>query len=202
MNRLFRSQQPRSSSFARRALTSMTAMASVQTSSCLLDIERCLQHSQELIWSGACQFGNRNAHDFKMIENGSNTNYMSVIMGSLDPSKRDPSGAGVTMDRSFNVQKTLSPATSDETFNMHEFTVLENGDKALHIISNPIYADVSSLSSNRTKDWIFDGGFQERNLATGEVLFEWSCLKSGVVFSESDKELHGQPTAEEPWDWL
>jgi len=106
------------------------------------------------------------------------------------------------MDRSFNIQKTLAPATSDETFNMHEFTVLENGSKAMHIISNPLYADVSSLGNNRTKAWIFDGGFQERDLNTGKVLFEWSCLDSGVDFTESDKHLQGHPSAENPWDWL
>ena len=137
-----------------------------------------------------------------MIENGSDTNYMSAIVNSLKSTLHDPSGAGIIMDKSFNVRKTLSPATSDETFNMHEFTVLEDGRKALHIISNPAYADVSSMGGNRSESWIFDGGFQERECSTGKVLFEWSCLQSGVAFSESDKVLQGQPSAEDPWDWL
>lgn len=64
----------------------------------------------------------------------------------------------------------VSPV-GDMDGDLHEFVITANGT-ALVTIYHPIPADLSSVGGPEL-GWLYDGIFQEIDIATGELLFEW-----------------------------
>ncbi|KAL4902133.1 ASST-domain-containing protein [Aspergillus multicolor] len=58
---------------------------------------------------------------------------------------------------------------------IHEFRVVE-GKTALVEIYEPVIRDLERHGGSSEQEWIVDGIFQELDLDSGEVLFEWSSL--------------------------
>lgn len=54
---------------------------------------------------------------------------------------------------------------------LHDFVITAN-DTALVTIYDPIPADLSSVGGPEL-GWLYDGVFQEIDIATGKLLFEW-----------------------------
>lgn len=101
-----------------------------------------------------------------------------------------------------SVQSGLGRAPSD----VHEFTVLPGGT-ALMTIFQPRPYDLTSFGVSQPIGWVIDGVFQEVDIRTGEVLFEWRSLDHvslnetyNYIGSNADAGL-GNTTAQ-GWDYL
>lgn len=154
---------------------------------------------QELVWSGACQFENRVACDFRVLQ-ANGTSFLSAIMLPADPN--DLSAHAMIMDNSYSVAKRffVQPGTHP-SFNMHEFMLVDQGSRVLHISSRPRYVDMSEVLNGTASGWIVDLGIHEVDLATGEVTFEW-WSSDHIDLSESSAPVSRDTTANNPWDWM
>ena len=57
----------------------------------------------------------------------------------------------------------------------HEFHII-NEETALIQIYHPVPRDLTAYGGSRQHQWIVDARFQELEIETGDVLFEWSSL--------------------------
>lgn len=101
-----------------------------------------------------------------------------------------------------SVQSGLGRAPAD----VHEFTVLPGGT-ALMTIFQPRPYDLTSFGVSQPIGWVIDASFQEIDIGTGEVLFEWRALDH-VALNETYNYLgsnadagFGNTTAQ-AWDYL
>jgi len=79
-------------------------------------------------------------------------------------------GKYVMLDQSYQVYKTIS-ATNDLDGDLHEFKITENGT-ALMTVYKGTTADLTAFGI-ASQGWIYDSIFQEIDIETGELLFEW-----------------------------
>ena len=83
---------------------------------------------------------------------------------------------------------------------LHEFSITSD-DTALIVIYAPVQTDLSSINE-RESGWIYEGVFQEIDIETGELRFEWNA-SSHVNFNETYKEFEDEHGSEEsPWDFF
>lgn len=78
--------------------------------------------------------------------------------------------------------KTVQSLSGRSPLDQHEFLV--TNDSALIDIYEPTRYDLSDYGISSGQGWILDCIFQEINLTSGELLFEWSALDH-VALSES-----------------
>lgn len=74
------------------------------------------------------------------------------------------------LDSTYTQKYVVSPIGMYEG-DLHDFQITSN-DTALLMIYDPIPMDLSSIGGPKL-GWIYDGVFQEVNLETGELLFQW-----------------------------
>jgi hypothetical protein len=75
------------------------------------------------------------------------------------------------LDSLYEVFREISPVGENLDGDLHEFRLTENGT-ALMTSYDIIPADLSSLNGPAS-GWIYDGVFQEIDVATGALIFEW-----------------------------
>ncbi|KAJ4292417.1 hypothetical protein N0V90_009079 [Kalmusia sp. IMI 367209] len=88
---------------------------------------------------------------------------------------------------------------------LHEFEVV-NGKSALHEIYQPLQLDLSPFGGNDQQTWIVDARFQEVDIDTGNVLFEWRSLdhvspNDAILSLVSGRAGSGYDSAS-AWDYL
>ncbi|KAK5944019.1 hypothetical protein PMZ80_003300 [Knufia obscura] len=102
------------------------------------------------------------------VQNYRGEQYLTFWAGTMDISFGR--GTYYMLDSSYQVYKQFSAANSIEG-DFHEFSITENGTALLTMY--PITpADLTSLGV-KGQGWIYDGVFQEIDIETGELLFEW-----------------------------
>lgn len=79
------------------------------------------------------------------------------------------------MDNSYHIIDTVSAGSGRAPTDVHEFTVLPNGT-ALTTIFQPVQYDLSAFGVDQPFGWVVEGIFQEIDIVTGEVVFEWRSL--------------------------
>ena len=83
---------------------------------------------------------------------------------------------------------------------LHEFSITDN-DTALIIIYTPAPANLSSVGGDEN-GWIYDGVFQEIDIETGELRFEWNA-STHVPVNETYNERGDAGSSEgSPWDYF
>lgn len=82
---------------------------------------------------------------------------------------------------------------------LHSFEITVD-DTAITSVYQPIEFDLSSADGTRGKGWIWDGLFQELDIETGEVKFQWRASEH-IALNES-YEAVGVATEKSKWDWL
>ena len=86
----------------------------------------------------------------------------------------------------------------------HEFNILPDGVTALATVYKPLQFDLSSHGLPSQLGWIYNSGFQELDITTGELLFEWLAADH-ISTLETIRPLQinreGQ-TASAPWDYF
>ncbi len=91
------------------------------------------------------------------------------------------------MDDTYTIRHNIS-APGFEFGDMHEFELTSNGT-ALVTIYNPIPADLSALGG-AAQGYILDGVFQEIEIETGKVLFQWNA-SDHIPLKTSKKPMKG-----------
>jgi hypothetical protein len=87
--------------------------------------------------------------------------------------KTSGTGSYYMLDSSYQVYKKIDAVGEDLHGDLHEFKITEQGT-ALLTAYTPVQVDLTPMGWFRTKQgWIVDNIFQEVDLATGELLFEW-----------------------------
>ena len=122
------------------------------------------------MWSGACQYDNRNAVDFRpMHVNGSEllSVYLPQIQGIMIQGK-DSQRSAVLMD---NHYEEVSRATLPDgyTLDLHKFNVQPNGRSALLTYTKNVDADARILGQEVTRK-VLNSGFQEVQLDTDNII--------------------------------
>lgn len=111
------------------------------------------------------------------------------------------------MDKHYRVVKSVEPASYQASSDMHEFRVIEDGKSALMTQYLRSVYDLCPWNLCDGLGYIQEGAFQEVDVDSGKVLFEWRSLDH-VDPSESwvdpgTTEISGsgeQP--ESPWDYF
>lgn len=114
----------------------------------------------------------------------------------------DRRGVGVILNSSYQLTGAVSPSREISGFNMHEFNVIDNGARALLIMSVPGFVSGVHLDNGMTSLWAADNGFQEIDVKTGEVLFEWRPLDYLSVTESTTSLPATAHSADQSWDWL
>jgi len=130
-----------------------------------------------------------NTFDFK-VETYNGTDHLTwMSIGHFGYWFSDMEGssnvAGFVADSSYNIKKKVM-FKDGGIANMHEFSVVDGGKSAIITMEKVQQKDVSSLTSKYP-----DGlrtlitGFQEIDLGTGRMKFEWLPTDHGVTVDES-----------------
>ncbi|KAI9895004.1 MAG: hypothetical protein M1814_000226 [Vezdaea aestivalis] len=128
--------------------------------------------SRNLIWSGFGVAGPANAHDFSVCDyKGSTGDHMSYLI--VNQENGFGQGLGVIMDSHFRIVDTVKSSLGRGPADMHEFNVLPGGESAILIIYQPVQYDLSSYGIASTFGWVTAGIFQEIDIESGKVIFEW-----------------------------
>ncbi|PYH75891.1 hypothetical protein BO82DRAFT_323131 [Aspergillus uvarum CBS 121591] len=88
------------------------------------------------------------------------------------------------LDSSYSPAATVRSGNGLEMSDMHESSVI-NGTSMLIPIYQPRTADLTAYNVPANPGWVIDGVFQEIEIATGAVLFQWSSLDQGITPAES-----------------
>lgn len=154
------------------------------------------------VWFGWGATGGAGVHDFKVCQyNGSD--HLCYFEGYqyLGFAR----GQDVILDTNLRPVKTVTAMNGMGAIDQHEFKVVN--DSALTTIYHPMRYDLSAFNVTDGQGWIQNGVFQDHNLTTGELNFEWSAIEH-VALSESyvdanQSEVAGSGfSALSPWDYF
>lgn len=93
-------------------------------------------------------------------------------------------GHGTILDSNYTHVASVKTGSDAPPVDQHEFNVINNGVSALVTAYGPTPYDLSSLNITGGIGWVLNGMFQEIEIATGNVLFQWPALDH-VPISES-----------------
>ncbi|OQE21405.1 hypothetical protein PENFLA_c014G00097 [Penicillium flavigenum] len=125
----------------------------------------------ELIWSGVGYY-NGYVVDFGVVHvNG--TPVLRAFQGTR-VNGLPTFGYHTILDNHYQTVNVVH-AASHKIALVHEFQVVDGGS-ALIEVGPPILKDLSAFGGDEEQKWITSAGFQEIDLATGELLFEWYML--------------------------
>ncbi|KAL2820587.1 ASST-domain-containing protein [Aspergillus granulosus] len=85
-------------------------------------------------------------------------------------------GHGVIMDEHYHIVKTVVPGGGMAASDMHEFKLINNGKTALMTLYQQRQFDMSIWNVKGGMGWLMESVFQEVDVATNKVLFEWRSL--------------------------
>jgi hypothetical protein len=80
------------------------------------------------------------------------------------------------MDKNYRIARTVEAAGSATQMDMHEFRLVDGGKRALATIYQSRQHDLGEFGVGPGLGWIRDSVFQEIDVETGELLFEWRAL--------------------------
>ncbi|KAK4937614.1 hypothetical protein LTR66_015173, partial [Elasticomyces elasticus] len=82
-------------------------------------------------------------------------------------------GQGLIINSDYKVVATVNTGGNAAPSDMHEFQLLNNGESAVLTAFQVVQCDLSSFNITTVQGWLSEGVFQEVNVTSGEVLFEW-----------------------------
>ncbi|EHY53910.1 hypothetical protein HRR83_004552 [Exophiala dermatitidis] len=116
-------------------------------------------------------------------------------------------GHGVIMDKHYRVVKSVEPASYQASSDMHEFRLIDDGRSALMTQYLRSVYDLCPWNLCDGLGYIQQGAFQEIDVETGELLFEWQSLDhvdpNESYVGPGTTEISGsgqQPDS--PWDYF
>lgn len=132
----------------------------------------------ELVWSGAGSSGPKTAHNPHVCQYAGR-DHLCYFQG--EQHQGFARGHGVIMDRQYRIVKTVESSGAGASSDMHEFRIApySDGKRALMTVYQPRQYDLTTnprFNTERGMGWIVEGVFQEVDIASGEVVFEWRSL--------------------------
>ncbi|KEY71818.1 hypothetical protein S7711_09026 [Stachybotrys chartarum IBT 7711] len=122
-----------------------------------------LDNAGELVWMNT-EWGQ--AMDVK-VQRYRDEDYITFWHGT--DSGTFGTGSYIMLDESYQVFKNVTPV-GNYAGDLHEFRITDSGT-ALMTIYHPMATDMSALGID--EGWIYDSIFQEVDLETGKLIFEW-----------------------------
>lgn len=116
-------------------------------------------------------------------------------------------GHGVILDQSYRIVDSVEAGGPQAATDMHEFILLPDGRSALLTVYKRHQWDLSDWGIQNGLGWIQEGRFQEVDVKTGEVIFEWGSLdhvnpdESNTFPSTTETSGNGWDK-ESPWDYF
>ncbi|KAF2258923.1 hypothetical protein CC78DRAFT_537429 [Lojkania enalia] len=108
-------------------------------------------------------------------------------------------GSYYVLNQSYMEVAHFSPVGFVNEGDIHEF-VITSDDTALVPIYHPVPVDLTSVGGD-SDAWIYESTFQEINIETGELVFQWNA-STHVGFNESFNSLSDVGTEDSPWDFF
>ncbi|KAF2658149.1 hypothetical protein K491DRAFT_690496 [Lophiostoma macrostomum CBS 122681] len=161
-------------------------------------------NSGQLIWSGAGTQGSSTVHNPHVCQYGGQ-DHLCFFQGHQHHGWAR--GHGVIMDNRYRVVQTVEAVGSAPTIDMHEFRLVNDGKSALVTIYQPRAYDLSGFGIGPGVGWIQDSLFQEIDVDSGELIFEWRALDhiapsfSYTCVDCTDTSGDGL-TRDTPWDFF
>lgn len=146
-------------------------------------------------------FGDRTITDFK-VALYDDSPHLSLIVMPSDERKYNKEGGGFILDNSYAIRSNMSLSKIPRLLDMHEFNVINQGQSALLITAMPTYYNRSEPDTTQPGRWIGDTGFQEVNIATNEVIFDWKSLDHIQPWESMTRPPKMPGTFNKPWDYL
>lgn len=140
--------------------------------------------TQNLVWCGYGQGSTADGHDFQLVTINNETRLAFFIGTEVNGFGR---GHGAILDNSYRTLTSIYSGNGKASIDMHELNIVEGGETALVSIYQPVPYDLSAYNVSGL-GWVNSGTFQEVNITSGEVLFEWSSIDH-VDLSESFKDI-------------
>jgi hypothetical protein len=123
-------------------------------------------------------------------------------------------GSVTIMDETYSTIAEICPkiglVTPDNSVpdcdaDLHESYITDRGTILVTAV-NATQADLSSVNGP-SDGWVYDTKFLEIDIATKDIVFEWSAIEAGVPFNLSktrpDTGVAGNGTSQSsPWDWF
>lgn len=146
-----------------------------------------------LIWSGGSMIQNRNAFDLQVQQVAGKP--MLTFMARNTTLEAKPRAhtpysddhAGHILDDSYDLYETIAMADAEGNYNMHDLTILNDGERALMLTHQTQGGDPVILHSYEGPCDIMWQGFREVDLATGRNVFEWNA-KGHIDLAESNQK--------------
>ncbi|PWY75975.1 arylsulfotransferase [Aspergillus eucalypticola CBS 122712] len=126
----------------------------------------------ELVWSGYSYYSIWATNFQKARWNGKDV--LFCFEGDHNPVYGHGHGHVTFLDQHYETIRELR-AGNHKIMDKHEFHVI-NEETALIQIYQPMPMDLTSWGASAEQQWIVDAIIQELDIATGDVLFEWSSL--------------------------
>ncbi|KAJ5463810.1 hypothetical protein N7475_008754 [Penicillium sp. IBT 31633x] len=132
-----------------------------------------VRNDGELVWSGYTYFSIWAANFQKARWKGQDV--LFSFEGDHNPAYGHGHGHATILNQHYETIRELR-AGNHKLMDKHEFHVV-NEKTALLQVYQPVPTDLSRWDASPEQQWIVDAIFQELDIETGELLFEWSSLE-------------------------
>ena len=161
-------------------------------------------YREDLVWSGHSVMGAQNTHNFYVCPyNGSS--HLCLFQGDQQPGYSR--GQGLILDDSYRIVKSVHSGNGLPGNDLHEFNILNGGKSVLVTVYIPLPYDLTDYNITSGIGWLQNSAFQEVEVETGRVLFEWKSVDhvepsaSYVLPNTTDVSGDGL-TKDTAWDYL
>ncbi|KAJ5682606.1 hypothetical protein N7462_005771 [Penicillium macrosclerotiorum] len=158
----------------------------------------------ELVWSGWGVSGPGNAHGMHVCKY-KGADHLCFFQGNQQ--KGYCRGHGVILDNQYRIVRSVQPGGGMASSDMHEFLPINDGKTALMTVYQQRQFDMTPWNVKTGVGWLMESVFQEVDVETSKVLFEWRSLDhvdpsmSYTYPAHTDTSGTGL-NVHEPWDYF
>ncbi|OQE25560.1 hypothetical protein PENSTE_c006G01564 [Penicillium steckii] len=161
-------------------------------------------NSGELVWSGWGASGPGNAHGMHVCKY-KGADHLCFFQGNQQ--KGYCRGHGVILDSSYRIVRSVQPGGGMASSDMHEFLPINNGKTALMTVYQQRQFDMTPWNIKTGLGWLMESVFQEIDIETSKVLFEWRSLDHVDPSNSYTWPAHTDTSGtglnvHEPWDYF
>ncbi|GAB7366524.1 hypothetical protein MBLNU230_g8514t1 [Neophaeotheca triangularis] len=153
-----------------------------------------LDSSGTLIWTPTHHYGE--IYNFQ-VQQYKGKPYLTFWAGN-DAVGGHGEGDIYMLDQHYEEYRKLS-AGNDMGADLHSFEITVD-DTAVFSVYQPIEHDISIADESRDRGWIWDCLFQEVDIDSGDVIFQWRATEH-LALSESYEKVN-RAVENDRWDWL
>ncbi|PKY05907.1 arylsulfotransferase [Aspergillus campestris IBT 28561] len=153
-----------------------------------------------LIWAGSSMFDNHNVFDFRAVHNMGKEPHLSLIAQRSHRDEKDDvkvKGSGVVLDQHYQPKEKIVALDELHEFNVHEFNVVDGGEKALACAYRTQKLNLADLGRPKDESFFLTGGFIEFDLTSGKPKMQWDS-KDHLALHESVKYLATNDVVDQP----